>query len=320
MGNTSSASIPSGQTSIESLRQNLHKLYSNVFDEKNLQLTVHPNSFSTIEDQLHNDVFMKVNADNEIPLELQEQIFYKQVPATDHKNEILAEIIAYYMKKINLVGVIILSVRMAHLKLDRLRNGTGCYGENLLGPTTIKTHPIQIGLFSLNVRNNVIKNTNIDASNKKELKKHIALIEIDNESVCREQGGSWKDKNTDEYREYPKGYKKKLDKLELEVYHAISELVRTMEKCIEERIEPRMIDGKEQRVKTFRDRLIYNTDLDTCSIKAKKLLQDLFIKLDSFYLTSYSNVSLKPISRRNKKSHVLSARSLTRSLTRSKTK
>jgi len=315
MGNTSSASTISGQTSIELLRQNLHKLYSNVFDEKNLQLTVHPNSFSTIRDQLHNDVFMNVNTTQEIPLELQEQIFYKQSPELKPTNEVLAETIAYYMKKINLVGVIILSVRMAHLKLDRLRNGIGCYGENLLGPTSIKTHPIQIGLFSLHVRNNVIKNSNINA-NKNELKRHIALIEIDNESVCREQGGSWKDKNTAEVREYPKGYKKKLDKLELEVYQAISELVHTMEKCIEERIEPRMVDGKEHRVKTFRDRVIYNTDLDTCSIKAKKLLQDLFIKLDSFYLASYSNVSLKPTSRRNNKSHMLSARSTSRSKTK----
>lgn len=311
MGNTSSTSTLSGQTSIESLRQNLHKLYSNVFDEKNLQLTVHPNSFSTIRDQLHNDVFMNMHTDQEIPFELQEQIFYKQDPTMKHKNEILAETVAYYIKKINLVGVIILAVRMAHLKLDRLRNGTGCYGENLLGPTSIKTHPVQIGLFTLNVRNNVIKNANINA-NTNELKRHIALIEIDNESMCREQGGLWKDKNTAEFREYPKGYKKKLDKLELEVYQSISELVHTMEKCIEERIEPRMIDGKEHRVKTFRDRVIYNTDLDTCSIKAKKLLQDLFIKLDSFYLASYSNVSLKPISRRNKKSRVLSSRSKTK--------
>jgi hypothetical protein len=163
------------------------------------------------------------------------------------------------------------------------------------------------------VLNNVIKNANINA-NTNELKRHIALIEIDNESVCREQGGLWKE-NTMGVREYPKGYKKKLDKLELEVYQAISELVHTMEKCIEERIEPRMIDGKEHRVKTFRDRVIYNTDLNTCSIKAKKLLQDLFIKLDSFYLASYSNVSLKPTSRRNKKSRVLSALSA-----RSKTK
>lgn len=311
MGNTSSTSTLSNQTSIESLRQKLHTLYSNVFDEKNIQLTIQPNSFSTIRDQLHNNVFMNVHTGQEIPLELQEQIFYKKSPEMNHNNEILAEIVAYYMKKINLVGVIILAVRMAHLKLDRLRNGMGCYGENLLGPTSIKTHPIQIGLFTLNVRNNVIKNAN--AAN--ELKRHIALIEIDNESVCLEQGGSWKDKNTDEFREYPKGYKKKLDTLELEVYQAISELIHTMEKCIEERIEPRMIDGKEQRVKVFRDRVIYNTDLDTCSIKAKKLLQNLFIKLDSFYLASYSNVSFKPMSRRNKKSHVLSARSA-----RSKTK
>lgn len=92
-----------------------------------------------------------------------------------------------------------------------------------------------------------------------------------------------------------------------------------MEKCIEERIEPRMIDGKEHRVKVFRDRVIYNTDLDTCSIKAKKLLENLFIKLDSFYLESYSNVSFKPMSRRNKKSRVLSALSA-RSTSRSKTK
>lgn len=310
MGNTSSTSIQSetDQSSIESLRQKLHKLYSNVFDEKNLQSTVDPESFSTIHDQLHNDVFGKFNSDIEIPLELQEQIFYKQVPVFEHKNEVVAETVAYYMKKINLVGVIILAVRMAHLKLDRLRNGTGCYGKNLLGPTTIKTHPIQIGLFSLNVRNNVIKNANITTS-ANELKRHIALIEIDNENICREQGGSWKEKNTDVSREYPKGYKKKLDRLELEVYQSISGLIHNMEKCIEERIEPRMIDGKEHRVKVFRDRVIYNTDLDTCSIKVKKLLQDLFIKLDSFYLSSYSNVSFKPMSRRNKKSDMHSARS-----------
>ena len=154
----------------------------------------------------------------------------------------------------------------------------------------------------------MIKNANITTS-ANELKQHIALIEIDNENICREQGGSWKEKNTDVFREYPKGYKKKLDGLELEVYQSISGLIHNMEKCIEERIEPRMIDGKEHRVKVFRDRLIYNTDLDTCSIKVKKLLQDLFIKLDSFYLASYSNVSLKTMSRRNKKSHTHSSRS-----------
>jgi hypothetical protein len=309
MGNTSSSQ--SEQVSIESLRQNLHKLYSNVFDEKNLQSTVHPDSFPSIQDQLYKDVFMKLNSAREIPIELREQIFYKKDPVLKQNNEVLTETIAYYMKKINLVGVIILAVRMAHLKLERLRNGTGCYGENLLGPTTIKTHPIQIGLFSLNVRDNVIKNVNIN-KNVDELKRHIALIEIDNENVCQEQGGVWKETNTDEYREYPVGYKKKLDKLELEVYQSISELIHTMEKCIEERIEPRMIDGKEHRVKVFRDRIIYNTDLNTCSIKAKQLLQNLFIKLDSFYLKSYSNVVLKTISRRNKKSHIRSARSKTK--------
>lgn len=303
MGNTTSTSSQPEQASIESLRQNLHKVYSNVFDEKNISSTIRPDSFSTIHDQLHKDVFMNSNSQHGIPLELQEQIFYKQDPVLKHKNEVLAETVAYYMKKINLVGVIILAVRMAHLKLDRLRNGTGCYGENLLGATTIKTHPIQIGLFSLNIRNNVIKNANI--SNNK-LKRHIALIEIDNENVCKEQGGIWKDKNVhNENREYPIGYKKKLDKLELEVYQSISELIHTMEKCIEERIEPRMIDGKEHRVKVFRDRVIYNTDLDTCSIKAKKLLQNLFIKLDSFYLASYS---FKTKSRRNTKSHTRSVK------------
>jgi hypothetical protein len=297
MGNTSSSSL-SSQASIESLRQNLHTLYSNVFSEKNLLSTIRPDSFSTLHDQLHKDVFIP---NSEIPLELQEQIFYKQDPAIKHKNEILSETVAYYMKKINLVGVIILAVRMAHLKLDRLRNGTGCYGENLLGATTIKTHPIQIGLFSLNIRNNVIKNANISNN---ELTRHIALIEIDNENVCREQGGSWKEKNVHNGdREYPTGYKKKLDKLELDVYQSISELIHTMEKCIEERIEPRMIDGKEHRVKVFRDRVIYNTDLDTCSIKAKKLLQNLFVKLDSFYLASYS---FKPKSRRSIKSNTRS--------------
>jgi len=306
MGNTISSPETEPElekVTIESFRQNLHTLYSNVFDEKNLSSTVRPDLFSTIQEQLQNDVFMRSNPDGRIPLELQEHIFYKQDPVLKNKNEVFAETIAYYMKKINLVGVIILAVRMAHLKLDRLRNGTGCFGKNLLGPTTIKTHPIQIGLFSLNIRHHVLKNANITDN---ELQRHIALIEIDNENVCREQGGTWKEKPKLANREYTKSYKKKLDKLELEVYQSISELIHTMEKCIEERIEPRMINGKEHRVKVFRDRVIYNTDLNTCSIKVKNVLKNLFIKLDSFYLASYSNASFATTSRRNKKSHIQS--------------
>jgi hypothetical protein len=57
------------------------------------------------------------------------------------------------------------------------------------------------------------------------------------------------------------------------------------------------VNGKENRVKVYRDRLILDKDLDSHILKTKKQLIELFIDLDSYFiiLTSMKAIGKKQI-------------------------
>jgi hypothetical protein len=219
--------------------------------------------------------------------------------AFDSVNNKLAD---YYMKKINLVGAIINTVRLVHLKLNRIKNGGLCVSDNPLSPSkiTIKpTLPFVLGnntnLITIDpdIRSNILRNTKLT---DERLLTNLTMIEIDNETECKENNGKWisdKQELDKYYLDANLSYSvseediNQLNKLENSIYSGVTALVSNLQKCIEERIEPKMIDGKEKRMRIFRDRPIVDTDLETCFLTSKKLINDIFFELDSYFLIHF---------------------------------
>lgn len=216
------------------------------------------------------------------------------------------------MKKVNLIGTIINSIRLAHLKLDRINNGGLCFSERgLTGPTKIPIRlpihpsipykmkidlePIILDQEYVENRKRVLKKAGLS---EKGLLESLALIEIDNERECVKNGGRWLETRSEAEKVYliPSESLKKenhkwfetMAKLESNTYNNIGKLINILDLLVEERIEPRMINGKEERIKFYRDRLILDKDLDSLIIKTKRQIMDLFLDLDSYFLILFS--------------------------------
>jgi hypothetical protein len=285
--------------SIDNFKVNLDKMCTEILTEKNMDKLLEDNFCKDIRLKIKSD--MLENTDDEVLHKLCSQVIY-EIVKTNNKENVCNRLADYYVKKINLVGAIINTVRLVHLKLNRIKNGGLCVSDNPLSVSKIPikpTLPFVLGnntnLITIepDIRNKILSNVKLE---DERLLTHLTMIEIDNETECKENNGKWID-NKEELDKYYLDISDKtniteedtnnLNKLENSIYNKVTLLVSHLEKCIEERIEPKMIDGKEKRVRIFRDRPIIDTDLETCFLTCKKLINDTFFELDSYYLIHF---------------------------------
>ena len=295
------------------LKEDLEEIYNQVLSPKHIEETIQQRYCNDLLVVLKDDVLKKYSKDILGDEAKKISLGYNiNREAAEQKNALCDRLAVYYMKKINLIGTIINSVRLAHLKLDRIKNGGLCFGDNLLGGTAKKVTeiPIQPSIpYNIGIdvqpifleedfmkhRREVLKKANIDNSQLIEV---LSLIELDNERDCLKSGGKWLDTRedaqnlylipTEEVRKNNKKWFENLEKLETSVYENVGKLVNMLDLLVEERIEPRMINGKEERIKIFRDRLIFDGDLDSLILKTKRQILDLFLDLDSYFLILFS--------------------------------
>jgi len=285
--------------SIDNFKDNLDKMCTEILTEKNMDKLLEDNFCRDIRLKIKSD--MLENTDDEVLHKLCSQVIYELVKSNNKEN-VCNKLAEYYVKKINLVGAIINTVRLVHLKLNRIKNGGLCVSDNPLSVSKIPIKPSLPFILGNNtnlitidpdIRNKILANVKLE---DQRLLTHLSMIEIDNETECMENNGKWID-NKEELDKYYLDISDKtniteedtnnLNKLENSIYNKVTLLVSHLEKCIEERIEPKMIDGKEKRVRIFRDRPIIDTDLETCFLTCKKLINDIFFELDSYYLIHF---------------------------------
>ena len=292
-------------------KERVENIYNQVLSQKNIEQTIQNSYCNKLVDVIQNQVLDKY--ENEALLEQGKKVLLDfNIQNTD--NKILCKKLSnYYVKKINLIGTIINSIRLAHLKLDRIKNGGICFDNrnNLLKNTdklvdipiqptipfniSSNIEPIFIADDFIENRKKVLEKAGI---NNTGLLETLSLIEIDNPNECVKNGGKWLSTRKDLENVYlvptvsllkeNSMWVDTLNKLETNVYENVGKLVNMLDLLVEERVEPKMIEGREQRIKTFRDRSIYDKDLDSLIIKTKKQILDLFLDLDSYFLILFS--------------------------------
>lgn len=297
----------------ENLKNDLEEMYSQVLSPENIEQTIQGQYCSNLQVIVTNDIlkkysneYLKENAKNVV-------LGYSEQNSEDI-NKICDRLAKYYIKKINLIGTIINCVRLAHIKLDRIKNGGICYGGegNTLQQTNSRFNiPVEPSIpFKIDINTELILlDDDIIKIRQETLKKvkksgvqldensllhNLAIIEIDNPEECSRAGGSWISTRqdaekiylvpTEELRKENKRWFDTMNSLENAVYGKIGQLVSTLDLLVEERVEPKMVNGVEERIKMYRDRLIYDKDLDSLVIKTKKILVELFVDLDSYFL------------------------------------
>ena len=297
----------------ENLKNDLEEMYSQVLSSEHIEQTIQGQYCNNLQVIVTNDIlkkysneYLKENAKNVV-------LGYSE-KKTEDINKICDRLAKYYIKKINLIGTIINCVRLAHIKLDRIKNGGICYGGegNALQQTASKFNipvepsiPFKIDMNPelilldddiLKIRQETLKKVKKSGVQLDEnsLLHNLAIIEIDNPEECSRAGGSWLSTRqdaekiyvvpTEELRKENKRWFDTMNSLENAVYGKIGQLVSTLDLLVEERVEPKMVNGTEERIKMYRDRLIYDKDLDSLVIKTKKILVELFVDLDSYFL------------------------------------
>jgi hypothetical protein len=298
---------------LNTIKSDLEEMYKQVLSAENIEKTIQGQYCSNLKVVVTNDVLKKYSS--EVLKEKSKEIIlgYSEDNLSD-MNQICNKLSEYYIKKVNLVGTIILSVRLAHLKIERIKNGGLCYGGDGKSltpsdkkfklpvepslPFKIENNPTLILLDEdiLKIRTETIKKVKATGAkiDENSLINNLALIEINNPDECSRNGGKWLSTRaeaekiyvipTEDLKKENKKWFDIMNKLENNIYNKIGQFVAILELLIEERVEPKMVDGVEIRTKIYRDRLIYDKDLDSQVIKTKKILIELFIELDSYFL------------------------------------
>jgi hypothetical protein len=306
---------------IDEVKTRLETVYSDILSKENVRKTMDQEYCGNLKMFLTNDILKKYSKD--VLGDLSKQVILgieqgAQNNLDQKHNELCQKLSTYYVKKINLVGTIINTIRLAHLKIDRIKNGGMCYSKNLLSGSGIGLEiPIQPSIpFNMEMNNDLIfLDKELIEMRKKVLEKAglynskkvgdndellnvLAMVEIDNEEDCTRNGGRWLANRKDMEKVYlvptPELVKENKDwleqakKMENAAYSKIASLITILDSVIEERVEPRMNNGREERIKVFRDRLVYDKDLDSLVIKTKKQISELFQELDTMYLILFS--------------------------------
>jgi hypothetical protein len=301
---------------IVDVKNKLEKMYDDIFDKTNILKTIDEEYCENLHIYINNDVLNKLSKETLGKLGKGVLLGLEHPDQDEKKAEICTRLSRYYVKKVNLVGTIINVVRLAHLKLDRIKNGGICFAgkdKDILEKSNISPYikvepsiPLDIKLDSslitfdkdvINIRKKAIEKAGLQKKNP-ELLDYLSMIEIEDRTTCTNANGTWLETRkemedvylvpTKKLEKENKSWIQQSQKLENTVYSKISDLVKILDDIIEERTVPQMISGREHRIKVYKDKLILDTDLDTRIIKTKNLIIDLFIALDSMYLVLFS--------------------------------
>ena len=301
---------------IVDVKNKLEKMYDDIFDKTNILKTIDQEYCENLHIYINNDVLNKLSKETLGKLGKGVLLGLEHPEQDEKKAEICAKLSRYYVKKVNLVGTIINVVRLAHLKLDRIKNGGICFAgkdKDILEKSNISPYikvepsiPLDIKLDNslitfdkdvMNIRKKAIEKAGLQKKNP-ELLDYLSMIEIEDRTTCTNANGTWLETRkemedvylvpTKKLEKENKSWIQQSQKLENTVYSKISDLVKILDDIIEERTVPQMISGREHRIKVYKDKLILDTDLDTRIIKCKNLIIDLFIALDSMYLVLFS--------------------------------
>jgi hypothetical protein len=301
---------------IVDVKNKLEKMYDDIFDKTNILKTIDEEYCENLHIYINNDVLNKLSKETLGKLGKGVLLGLEHPDQDEKKAEICTRLSRYYVKKVNLVGTIINVVRLAHLKLDRIKNGGICFAgkdKDILEKSNISPYikvepsiPLDIKLDSslitfdkdvINIRKKAIEKAGLQKKNP-ELLDYLSMIEIEDRTTCTNANGTWLETRkemedvylvpTKKLEKENKSWIQQSQKLENTVYSKISDLVKILDDIIEERTVPQMISGREHRIKVYKDKLILDTDLDTRIIKSKNLIIDLFIALDSMYLVLFS--------------------------------
>jgi len=310
MGNSSTKI---GDEKINTIKSDLEEMYQQVLSPENIEKTIQEQYCKNLKIVVTNDILQKYSSEHLKEQSKQIILGYKEDNQME-MNKICDALAEYYIKKINLVGTIILSIRLSHLKLDRIKNGGLCFGgeDNSLQPSKSKFKlPIQISI-PFKIENNpelILLDEDLVKIRTDTLKKvkaagvkidetslltNLALIEINNPKECSKNGGQWLNTReeaeklyvipTEDLKKENKKWFDTMNKLENSIYTKIGLLLHILELLLEERVEPKMKGGVEIRLKIYRDRLITKGDLDNYVLKTKKILVELFVDMDSYFL------------------------------------
>jgi len=301
---------------IVDVKNRLEKMYEDIFEKSNILKTIDQEYCENLQIYINNDVLNKLSKETLGKLGKGVLLGLQHPEQDEKKGEICSRLSKYYVKKINLVGTIINVIRLAHLKLDKIKNGGICFpgkDKDILEKTNLApsikvepSMPLDIKLDNslitfdkdvMTIRKKAIEKAGLNKKNP-ELLDYIAMVEIDDRTTCVNSNGIWLETRQEmedvylvpskKYEKENKTWLQQSQKLENTIYAKISELVKILDDIIEERTVPQMIAGREHRIKVYRDKLILDTDLDTRIIKCKNLIIDLFIALDSMYLVLFS--------------------------------
>jgi len=301
---------------IVDVRTKLEKMYNDIFDKTNILKTVDQDYCENLQIYINNEVLNKFSKEVLGDLGKGVLLGLEQPEQHEKKADLCNRLSHYYVKKINLVGTIINVIRLAHIKIDRIKNGGICFSgkdRDILDKSNASPYirvepsiPLDIKIDNslitldkevMNIRKKAIEKSGLQKKNP-DLLDYLAMVEIDDRTTCVNANGTWLETRKEmedvylvpskKYEKENKTWLQQSKKLENTVYSKIAVLVKILDDIIEERTVPQMISGREQRVKVYNDRLITFADLDTRIIKCKNLIIELFIAMDSMYLILFS--------------------------------
>lgn len=298
------------------VRHKLEKMYDDIFDKSNILKTIDQEYCENLQIFIHNDVLSKLSKETLGSLGKGVLLGLEVTDQDDKKKDICTRLSRYYVQKMNLVGTIINVIRVAHMKLDRIKNGGICFAgkdKDILEKSNITPFirvepsiPLDIKIDNslitfdkdvMTIRKKAIEKAGLLKKNP-ELLEFLAMVEIDDRTTCVNSNGTWLETRKDMEDVYlvptkklekeNKAWLQQAQKLENEIFKIIGELCKNLDDVVEERTVPQMISGREHRVKVYKDKLISTADLDTRVIKCKNLIIQMFIALDSMYLVLFS--------------------------------
>jgi hypothetical protein len=313
----SGSSKQEGGNTPETVKLLIENIYKDILSEQNINETITKTYCNDLKVFLANDALKKYSTE---VLGKESKNLVLGIESTDNNTETHAKLCErlsdYYVKKINLVGTIINTISLLHHKLDRLNNGGVCYNsKNRLKDSNIKygvnIKPSLPFKFKFDdklilleteleqMRNEIVKKSGL----KGDLNKNLSLIEILDRDTCEANGGIWLSTKhqlekvllvpTEADKHLNGDWVKEYKKLETIVYKSITKLINTLNLLVEERVEPRMVNGSETRVKVYRDRLITMGELDKYILDTKNQIKTAFVSVDTQSLIINSHIDVK---------------------------
>ena len=191
------------------VRHKLEKMYDDIFDKSNILKTIDQEYCENLQIFIHNDVLSKLSKETLGSLGKGVLLGLEVTDQDDKKKDICTRLSRYYVQKMNLVGTIINVIRVAHMKLDRIKNGGICFAgkdKDILEKSNITPFirvepsiPLDIKIDNslitfdkdvMTIRKKAIEKAGLLKKNP-ELLEFLAMVEIDDRTTCVNSNGTW---------------------------------------------------------------------------------------------------------------------------------